>query len=72
MRFTQGTSGPPTTVNFRDTNGATRLVNELPELVARQTGHAVRCECERCRAELARVLAVAQRDIDAGLDNNAN
>ncbi len=46
-------------------NDITRLVDQIPELVARLTGHAAGCECERCRAELKRVLAAAQRDIDA-------
>ncbi len=46
-------------------NDVTRLVAELPELVARLTGHAAGCECERCKAEETRVLAAAQRDIDA-------
>ncbi|MEE8105467.1 MAG: hypothetical protein V3T86_08050 [Planctomycetota bacterium] len=46
-------------------NDVTRLVDEIPEVVARLTGHAAGVECERCRSELARVLAAAQRDIDA-------
>ncbi len=46
-------------------NHVTRLVEQIPDLVARLTGHAVGCECERCRTELKRVLAAAQRDIDA-------
>ncbi len=48
-----------------DTNHVTRLVAQIPELVARMTRHKVGCECERCKAELARLLAAGQRDINA-------
>ena len=53
-------------------NHVTRLVDQIPELVARLTGHAVGCECDRCRVVLARLLAAAQRDIDAGRRADGN
>ena len=46
-------------------NDIDALVDQIPELVARLTGHEVGCDCDSCAEVLRRILDMAQRDIDA-------
>ena len=46
-------------------NFVTRLMDQLPELVADVTGHELRCECSDCDDVRERAIAAAQRDMDA-------
>ncbi len=46
-------------------NDIDALVAQIPELVARMTGHEVGCDCDSCAEVLRRLLDMGQRDIDA-------